>query len=314
MENDDLRAEPGRGADADTEGLGDADDDGRQERAADAAEPAHHRDDEGVGDDREIELEVGGFARDLQRPAQPRQHGAHEEHRGEELGLVDAQRPHHLAILGGRPHQRPPARAGEQQPQDAQHDRADGDQQQVVGRDALAQEFDGHPETRCARPDQILGAPGEQCDVLDHQHDREGRQKLEQLGRAVDAAQHQHLDQDADDADRERGQDHRAPEARGRAAQRLDQRVGAVQPQHVERTVREIHDPRHAEDQRQAGRHQKQGRSGGQPIEELDEDGGEDSRQARHPERSKAKSRGLVRCRQGPSVTRCALRSGRRIH
>ena len=103
-------------ADADAEGLGDADQDGGQERAADAAQPAHDGDHEGVGDDGEIEIEVGGLARDLQRAAQAGQHGAGEEHRGEELGLIDAERAHHLAVLGGRPHQRAPARAGEQQP------------------------------------------------------------------------------------------------------------------------------------------------------------------------------------------------------
>ena len=193
-------------ADADAEGLGDADQDGGQERAADAAQPAHHGDHEGVGDDGEIEIEVGGLARDLQRAAQAGQHGAGEEHRGEELGLIDAQRAHHLAILGGGAHQRAPARAGEQEPHRAQHDRADGDQQQVVGRDELAQDLDRHGEAGRARTDQVLGAPDEQRDVLDHQHDGEGREQLEQFRRLVDAPQNQHLDQHADQPDRERRQ------------------------------------------------------------------------------------------------------------
>ena len=54
--------------------------------------------------------------------------------------------------------------------------------------------------------------------------------------------------------------------------ERLDQAVGDVDAQHVERAVREIHDPRHAEDQRQAGRHQEQRRGARQPVQELDED------------------------------------------
>ena len=222
-------------------------------------------------------------------PPRPGQHGADEEHRGEELGLVDAQRAHHLAVLGGGPHQRAPARARQQQPHRAQHDRADGDQQQVVGRDAAAQDLDRHGEAGRARTDQVLGAPGEQRDVLDHQHDGEGREQLEQFGRLVDAAQHQHLDQHADQADRERRQHDRAPEAEGRAAQRLDQAVGAVEAQHVERAVREVDDPRHAEDQRQAGRHQEQRRRGGQPVQELDDDA---RRRSRHVTLSPRAQRG----------------------
>ncbi len=197
----DLRAEPVDGADADAEGFRDADQDGGEEGAADAAQAADHGDDEGVGDDGKVELEIGGLARDLQRAAQTGQHRADEEHRGEELGLVDAERAHHLAVLGRGTHQRAPARARQQQPHGEQHDRTDGDQQQVVGRDAAAQDLDRHGEAGRARADQVLGAPGEERDVLDHQHDGEGGEQLEQLGRAVDAAQHQHLDQHADQAD-----------------------------------------------------------------------------------------------------------------
>ena len=271
----DLDAEPGDRADADAEGLGDADDHRRQEGAADAAEPAHDGDDEGVGDDGEIELEVGGLARDLQGPAQPRQHRAHEEDRGEKLGLVDAQSAHHLAILCGGPHQRAPARSRQQQPDCGQHHRTDRDQEQIIGRHALAHDLDGVGQARCPRAHEIFGAPGEQRDVLDHQDDGEGRQKLEKLGRAVDPPQHQQLDQDTDQPHRQGREHDRAPEAQGCAAQQLDQRIGAVEAQHVERTVREVHDPRDAEDQRQAGRHQEQRRGGGQPVQELDEDGGE---------------------------------------
>ena len=128
-------------------------------------------------------------------PPSPASTRADEEHRGEQPGLVDAQRADHLAVLGRRAHQRAPARAREQQPEQAEHHRADHDQQQVVDRDALAQDLDRAGEARRTRADQILRAPGEQRDVLDHQHDGEGGEQLEQLGRAVDAAQHQHLDQ-----------------------------------------------------------------------------------------------------------------------
>ena len=124
----------------------------------------------------------------------------------------------------------------------------------------------------------------------------EGGEQLEQLGRAVDAAQHQHLDQRCRPARRRAPPGHRAPEAERRAAQRLDQAVGAVEAQHVERAVREVHDPRHAEDQRQAGRHQEQRRGGGQPVQELDDDGGEGH------VRSTVDSRPAARARSGETL------------
>ena len=139
----------------------------------------------------------------------------------------------------------------------------------------LAQDLDRHGEAGRARTDQVLRAPDEQRDVLDHQHDGEGREQLEQFRRLVDAPQNQHLDQHADQPDRERRQDDRAPEAEGVRPSASIRRVGAVEAQHVERAVREIDDPRHAEDQRQAGRHQEQRRRGGQPVQELDDDAGE---------------------------------------
>ncbi len=123
-------------------------------------------------------------------------------------------------------------------------------------------------------PTEILRAPGEERDVLDDQDDGEGRQKLEQLGRAIDAPQHREFDQHADQPHDERRQHDGTPETERRAAEQLDQRIGAVEPQHVERTVRKVHDSRDAEDQRQAGRHQEQRRGGGQPVQELDEDRG----------------------------------------
>ena len=184
----DLQAEPVDGADANAEGLGNTDDDRRQERAADAAQPPHYGDYEGIGDDRKVEIEIGWLARNLQSAAQSRQHRSDEEHGGEELCLVNTQRAHHLAVLGGGPHQRTPARARQQQPQHAQHHGTDGDQQQVVGRDTLAKDLHGHGKTRSARAHQILGTPDEQRDVLDHQYDSEGRQQLEQFGSPVDAA------------------------------------------------------------------------------------------------------------------------------
>ena len=74
-----------------------------------------------------VPRKTGGITQG-KRAAKAGQYRTGEEHGSEELGLVNAQRAHHLAVLGRRPHQRPPARTGEQQPEDRQHDRTDGDQ------------------------------------------------------------------------------------------------------------------------------------------------------------------------------------------
>ena len=102
----------------------------------------------------------------------------------------DAERADHLAVLGRGAHQRAPARAREQQPQRAEHDRADRDQEKVVLREGDAEDVD-RPARPGARPEQVLGAPEPEREVLDHQHEREGGQQLEQLGRAVDPPQEQ---------------------------------------------------------------------------------------------------------------------------
>ena len=102
----------------------------------------------------------------------------------------------------------------------AEHERADDDQEQVVGRERLAEDVDRAGQARRARAEQVLRAPDPQRGVLDDQHQREGGEQLEQLGRAVDAAQQQHLDQRAEHADRERREQHAGQKPSGRPPSR----------------------------------------------------------------------------------------------
>jgi len=237
-------------------------------RAGQRAHAADHHDDEGGADGVQVHLQRGGFARQLQRAAQAREQRAEREHGGEEPGLVDAERADHLAVLRGGAHQRAEARAREQQPHEAEHQRADDDQEQVVGRKLAPEDFDRALQARRARAEQFVRAPEPQHRVLDDQHQREGGQQLEQLGRLVDAAQQQHLDERTQHAHRERGDQQRRPEAHARA-ELLDQRVRDVDAHHEKRSMGEVDDARHAEDQREAGRHQEQRRRAGQPVEQL---------------------------------------------
>ena len=209
-----------------------------------------------------------GIARDLERAAERGEEDAEREHAREQPFLIDAERRDHVAVLRRRAHQHAPARALEQQPENAEHDRAEHDQEQIVARDVLAEEIDRALEAGRAAADEIVWAPDQHDEILDHQGQAEGREQLEQLGRVIDAAQQHHLDQHADQRHGKRGDDDAAPEAE-RARKPLRQREGDVGAEHVEGAMREIHDPRHAEDDRQARRHQEQRRCAGETGQKL---------------------------------------------
>ena len=178
----------------------------RHIRAGNRAHAAHHHHHEGSADDVQVHLEVGRLARQLQGAAQSGQKSPEGKHCREQPGLVDAQRADHVAVLRGGPHQRAPARFGQQQPQQTQHHRARHNQKQVIGRELPAQNRHRSGEAGRPGPKQLFSAPEPQHQVLDDQAERKGGQQLKQLGRAVNAAQQQHLDQGAQYGHGQRGQ------------------------------------------------------------------------------------------------------------
>jgi hypothetical protein len=242
----------------------------REEGARDAAHAADHHHHESVGDRREVERQLRGLARDLERAGEPRERRAQREHPGEQPFLVDAQRGGHIAILGRGADQPAPAGAVQQQPKRPHHRRADRDQREVVFRERRSQDLDRAAQPRRARSEQVFRSPEREYAVLDHQREREGCEQLQQLGRAVEAPQDRGFRGGAEGADRERRGDHAAPEAGSRDAERPDETVGGVDAQHVQRAVGEIHDARYAEDQRQPRGHQEERGGARQPVEELD--------------------------------------------
>ena len=211
-----------------------------------------------------------GIAWNLQCAAECRKKHAERKHAGEEPFLIDAERRHHVAVLRRRANQHAPARALEQQPQPAKHDRTKCDQEQVITRDVLAEEIDRAFESRRATAEQIVRSPDQHHDILDHQREAEGREQLEQFRRMVDPPQQHHLDQHADDRDDQRRHDDAAPEPE-RAGEALGQRERDIGAEHVERAMGKVHDPRHAEDDRQPRRDQEQRRSAGEAGQELNE-------------------------------------------
>ena len=238
--------------------------------ADDAAEAADHHHHEHVDDDAQVQRVMHGVARNLQRAAERCEENADREHAGEQPFLIDAECRHHVAVLRRRAHQHAPARALEQQPQDSEHDRAQRDQEQVVGRNILAEEIDRAAKSRRAAAEQIVRPPDQHHQVLDHQRQAEGRQQLKQFRRMIDPPQQHHLDQHADRRDDQGRNDDAAPESQ-RAGKPLGQRERDVSAEHVERAMREIDDPRHAENDRQPRGDQKQRRRAGKAGQELDE-------------------------------------------
>ena len=109
-------------------------------------------------------------------------------------------------------------------------------------------------------PTRSSGPQIDDDEILDDERDAEGREQLEQLGRAVDAAQQHDLDQRADQPRRRARAATMPPQKPSAPASALGQRIGDVGAQHVEGAVGEVHDPRDAEDDRQARRDEEQRR------------------------------------------------------
>ena len=175
--------------DADAERLDAADQQRGEERARDAAHAADDHHHERVRDRAEVEEELRRLARNLQRAAEPGEEPAEREHAGEEPLLVHAERADHLAILGRRADQRAPPGAVEEEPERPEHQRPDRDQEEVVLRERDAEDLDRAAQARRSRPEQILGAPDPEREILDDEREREGREELEELRRVVDPPQ-----------------------------------------------------------------------------------------------------------------------------
>ncbi|OIQ63579.1 hypothetical protein GALL_548810 [mine drainage metagenome] len=86
----------------------------------------------------------------------------------------------------------------------------------------------------------------------------------------INTPQQHHLDQHADRCNDQRRRNNAAPKP-DCAGKSLGERERHISAEHVERAMSEIDDPRHAENDRQAGRHQKQRRRAGKSGQELDD-------------------------------------------
>ena len=113
-------------------------------------------------------------------------------------------------------------------------------------------------QARGNRPQQIFRPPDEQSGIIDDQHQRKSRQQLEQFGRPVNAPQQYNFDQGPECTDQQGGRDQTEPEPKWTLAKLLDDRIGHIDTQHVQRTVRKVDDARDTENEREPRSHQKQ--------------------------------------------------------
>jgi hypothetical protein len=159
-------------------------------------------------------LQVDRFARDLQCAGEAREERSERKDRREQRRLRDAQSASRLAILRRRADPDAPARSLQQPGEHPVHERPDHDHEQRVLRDKSAKDFNAAGEPGRAWRKTFLRSPGEQHDVLQHQHEAERGEQLKDLGSAIDPSQHDDLDQRAEHADCNGGQQHASEKAR----------------------------------------------------------------------------------------------------
>ncbi len=248
----------------------------------DAAKTSDHDHDEDIDDDAQVHGVMHRIARNLQRAAEGREKDAKREDAGKQPFLINTERCHHVAVLRRRTDQGAPSRALKQQPQTAEDNRPERDQDQVITWNLLAEDIHRAPEAGCTPAEQVARPPDQHHEVLDHQGQAERGEQLKQLRRMIDPSQQQRLDQDTNESDNQRRRHDAAPETKG-TRKPFGQGERNISAKHIEGAMREIHDARDAENDRQTGGDQKQRGCTRQPGQELNEIKGHGDPLARAP-------------------------------
>ena len=95
----------------------------------------------------------------LQRAAETGKERAERKHRREQHRLVDAERADHFAVLRRRAHQRPKRVRASPKCNTSSTSGPIDDQEQIVGRQRTAENFDRAAQARRARAEQIFRTP-----------------------------------------------------------------------------------------------------------------------------------------------------------
>ena len=201
---------------ADAERLDLADQQRREERARDAAHPADDDDDEGIARSRRDRAQSFAGSRGIcSAPPRPASNAPSANTPVKsQLWFTPSAPTISRSSVAARISMPQRVRVSSK-PERAEHQRPDRDQEQVVLRERAAGDLDRPAQARRARARAGPRRPRRQsAKSLIDQHQREGREELEELRRVVDPPQDGDLDQRADHADHQRRGDHPTPEAR----------------------------------------------------------------------------------------------------
>ena len=128
------------------------------------------------------------------------------------------------------------------------HRDADYDREEPIGR------IEGEAEIRRARKQRgrlvrrAQRSGRKPHPILDDEHEREGEEQIVERVQVVKAPQERHFDQEAEETDEDRRDDECRKE---RQVDELRAVIRDERTQHIHRSLREIHDSQHAEDDAQ---------------------------------------------------------------
>ena len=183
------------------------------------------------------------------RPARPDADRRDRHHVGLER---DAERADHFGILHARAHHPAERRAVDQEPGERDGDCRDHEHHEAVLRIDEVTEEELPAQEVGHRVGQRRGAEDHAQALLGDHREAEGQQQREDRVGAIEPAEQQPLDQDAEQAD----QDRRGDECRGETDMGREH-DGEIGPERIECAVRQIDDAAEREDQREPERDQQ---------------------------------------------------------
>ena len=180
---------------------------------------------------------------------------------------VDAERRDRVEVAraGADAHAQPRIFEHGEQAADGRRD-DDHHEHAIAGEEEVLARQRGHQPARDLKRN-ALRAPDEARHVLEDVGEAEGQEQAVERVFAIERADQQPLDDEAEHCGQRRRNDQRAPKT-----DIGDQRVGQIGAERQKSAVGEIDDPAEVEDQRQAKRHQGVERADDQAVEDVEKD------------------------------------------
>lgn len=260
-----------------------ADQQGRNQRAAERPEAPDHHDDEGQEQRIAPHQVMGLLDRHDQHGRDGRERRAEREGAGIDTVHIDAEGGGGLAVdLRGAHHEADPA-PREKQPQARQHRARRADHEELVARPAEPRQLQPRLERRRHRP--RLGAVKREGRLL-QDVEKPDRRDDRGLGLVGEPLQHQPVGQGREPRHQQRtGHQRHGEGERGRARHPLAHEPGGDRAQHEELAMGHVHHPQHAEDEAQPRSRQREHRRADQPLHHREKQEGSEV----HPQKEVAR-------------------------